>query len=360
MSTTVKIPCPSCQSGVAADSGFCPWCGVPLNSEVELPEADANAAAGASREGRSRRELREDRSWDPTTGSSRVVAAPRGAPLGPAFDGVTPARTARRLGSFAIDVSIVALVGGVVFLLTSSPVAASLTAAEIAVALVLWEARTGKTLGNAALGLRAAKVETPLAPGLGRAVGRATLLAASHLVPVVGPLVLVGSTAGDGSGRGRGWHDRASKTVVVDVRAMHREEAVAAEPAPVFQAPVVVNAPAEPAAPPSYVVTLDTGESMTVTGWGYVGRHPQAPEGEICDHVIEIEDDADRSLSRTHARFGVDDSGFWVEDRGSANGSSVIDADGSSVQAEPGQRIVVPSGGTVRLGDRTFAVQVLG
>ena len=94
---------------------------------------------------------------------------------------------------------------------------------------------------------------------------------------------------------------------------------------PVVQAPPVlpvaapvrqVAAPVLPAAPPappvatSYVVTLDTGQAMSVFGWGYIGRHPQAAAGEQCDHVIEI-DDPNRSLSRTHASASTPPGSGW-------------------------------------------------
>lgn len=111
--------------------------------------------------------------------------------------------------------------------------------------------------------------------------------------------------------------------------------------------------------PASYAVTLDTGEAMAVSGPGYIGRRPAPPAGERCDHVIAV-DDPGRSLSRTHARFGFDATGFWVEDCGSANGTAVVGADGSAVQAVAGERVTVPEGGSVRLGDRTFTVRPLG
>jgi len=60
-----------------------------------------------------------------------------------------------------------------------------------------------------------------------------------------------------------------------------------------------------------------------------------------------------------HARFGVDSTGFWVEDRGSVNGTSVVHADGSSVKVGAGEWLTVPVGGSVRLGELTFTVRPL-
>jgi FHA domain len=147
------------------------------------------------------------------------------------------------------------------------------------------------------------------------------------------------------------------RQVVPPVRPL--EPPVREPAAPVRHAAPPVQQAAAPVCPAtSYVVTLDTGQAMSVSGWGYIGRHPQAGPGERCNHVIEI-DDPNRSLSRTHARFGIDSTGFWVEDRGSANGTSIVRADGSLVRVGAGERLTVPPGGGVRLGDRTFTVEPL-
>ena len=89
--------------------------------------------------------------------------------------------------------SACALVSGVVLALSGSAVLAALAAAELVVGIVVWEARTGRTFGNVLLGLRAARQETPYAPGLARGVPRALVLAAGHLVAGVGQWLVVGS-----------------------------------------------------------------------------------------------------------------------------------------------------------------------
>lgn len=68
-------------------------------------------------------------------------------------------------------------------------------------------------------------------------------------------------------------------------------------------------------------------------------------------------DDPGRSLSRTHARFGVGASGFWVEDHRSAEGTFAEGADGSTVQIAAEVRHLVPAGGAICLGERTFTVR---
>lgn len=466
MSVASGATCPSCHAAVGAGSAFCTRCGAP----VAVREIAVPAAADQQWGGQRRRDRRDKgagaRAGAPVAGAAVAGAAgpavgpttrgpvpglPVQAPgqvgvlapvpvpgaaaqagaaaLGPAFDGVTPAGVGRRLAAYALDLLAVTVVGGLVWWLTGrQAIYAGLAAGELAVGLVLWEARGGLTLGNAALGLRTAAVERPFAPGLGRAVGRAALLGVSNLLAGVGPWVLVATSGADRTGRGQAWHDRAARTVVVDVRAMR----VAAEPVDVVRPPVVTTTavspppaappvpvpapvpaapvaapapvpappappvlPAQPSAPrvvpavpaPSaaapvrpvvptqptaapvpppavpaaapgrrgYVLTLDSGEVVQVTGTGVIGRRPRADEGEQLDHVVGV-DDPSRSMSRTHAAFGIADGVFWVSDRGSANGTFLRDAAGTWHRLEPGTRYPVAPGGVVRLGERSFTV----
>lgn len=418
--------CPSCHAVVGAGSAFCTRCGAP----VAVREIAVPAAADQQWGGQRRRDRRGDKAASaaragapagpsapvPASAPGQVavlagptpvtrptapeVARPGAVVLGPAFDGVTPAAVGRRLGAYAVDLVAVVVVGGLVWWLTGrQAVYGGLAAGELVVGLVLWEARGGLTLGNAVLGLRTAAAERPFAPGLGRALGRALLLGASNVLAGVGPWVLVATAGADRSGRGQAWHDRAARTVVVDVRAMR----VAADEPPVVLAPVVSGPPVPPAppaapvpppvappvaaappvppvlptqppapvapaaappvpAPPAaapgrrgYELRLDSGEVVQVTGNGVIGRRPRADEGEQLDHVVGV-DDPSRSMSRTHAAFGVADGIFWVADRGSANGTFLRDPAGTWHQLEPGTRYPVAPGGVVRLGERSFTV----
>ena len=277
MSVASGATCPSCHAAVGAGSAFCTRCGAP----VAVREIAVPAAADQQWGGQRRRDRRADkgavtRAGAPGAGATGPAAGPThgqvpavpvqvpgqvgllapvpgaaaqagAAALGPAFDGVTPAAVGRRLAAYALDLLAVAVVGGLVWWLTDrQAVYAGLAAGELAVGLVLWEARGGLTLGNAALGLRTAAVERPFAPGLARAVGRAALLGASNLLAGVGPWVLVATSGADRTGRGQAWHDRAARTVVVDVRAMR----VAAEPVDVVRPPVVTAPVPAPPVPP--------------------------------------------------------------------------------------------------------------
>ncbi|MBF0686435.1 MAG: RDD family protein [Cellulomonas sp.] len=107
---------------------------------------------------------------------------------------------------------------------------------------------------------------------------------------------------------------------------------------------------------------FDTGERVRVVGRGLVGRGPRAEDGEDILHVIVL-NDAARSLSRVHAEFGPqgataeEDSAIWVADRGSTNGTVVIDPAGTARVLPAGTRALVGAGWTVRLGDREARVE---
>lgn len=359
MSTTVT--CPTCRAAVAPRSSFCTRCGAVLHG---VPEgAAADRAAGSP--------------WSSPTGWERParVAQRRGDgpdALGADFGGTALASVGRRLAAYALDLAAVGAVAVAVLLGTRSGLLTALAAVEAVTAVVLWEARTGRTPGNLLLGLRSAREEAPWAPGLGRAVARAAVVGAANVVPAAGGAVVVASAAWDRSGRRQGWHDRLARTQVLDTRTPPTPHIPNPQPSaprtpalpddlgggvePVVEPAVPAAVAAVASVATTWVVTLDDGRAMSVSGPGYVGRRPQPTAGERCDHVIEI-DDPGRSLSRTHAAFGIDAAGFWVADHGSANGTAVVLADGATLRGAPGERISVPAGATIRLGDRTLTVR---
>ncbi|WP_163540723.1 RDD family protein [Occultella kanbiaonis] len=585
-------------------------------------------------------EVTERPTWAVQNGAGGAASDPAREPSGRRVaSGVL-----RRLAAYAVDLAAVAALIAAVYLPTRSLVLGGIVGAEAIGALVLWEARTGRTLGKSLLGIRAARSDGPYAPGLGRELIRAALLGAAHLVAFVGQFALIATAAADRSGRGQALHDRVARTAVLDLRpdavgksapvpglapmpstravpggtaggrdggaqglpptgapawaaqgsptttpagyapgsaatsaqgmlgatpgpnAAPRQPTAAPGPAPVAPwerprgpvpaqagvpaerrpaagappmpssqpqlrrpsvqggsvpgapwaaappqygggqaqqsapqgrgpqqptpqgqpgqhgrppqpgpvaqhgqlppqqgqpgqqgqapqqgvapqlppqqygrpagpgqqvpatgapagaAPVAGYAPAtgrpaepepesrrarrvaeaaapeapgqqaaasaqlpehtfypravEPARVPGltdapapgggserrgaapsavYVLTMDDGATVTVTGSGLLGRRPQAPAGERYDHLVAI-DDPGRSLSRTHARIGIEDGELWVEDRGSANGTLVVAADGTQTRAFPGKRVTVPEDGSIELGERVITV----
>ena len=101
-------------------------------------------------------------------------------------------------------------------------------------------------------------------------------------------------------------------------------------------------------------LSFDTGEQVDVRGHGLIGRAPVAAPGESVEHVIAIADPG-RSVSKTHVAFGHDDGGLWVSDRGSTNGTRVLES-GVLLTAVGEERVHVRVGAVVEFGDRLFTV----
>lgn len=106
------------------------------------------------------------------------------------------------------------------------------------------------------------------------------------------------------------------------------------------------------------VLTFDTGQQETVPLPAAVnlGRNPEAFEpGDILVRVRG----KDLSLSRTHARLEHRESGVWVTDNGSTNGTDLLDEAGRATPLAAGVRTEVEDGSRVRIGDRVFTISRL-
>ena len=172
---------------------------------------------------------------------SEVFVAPG---LAAEFGELTTAGTGRRIAAFSIDAAVVAIVSVVVALVTGSAVLGGLSAVELAVGLLVWEANRGKTVGNAVLRLRTTRAEQPRTVGPARAAVRGLVVAAGLLVATVGAWVVVASSAWDRNGRGQGWHDRAGRTVTLALPAGRRTVTTTVREASAAGAPVRATAPA--------------------------------------------------------------------------------------------------------------------
>jgi pSer/pThr/pTyr-binding forkhead associated (FHA) protein len=108
----------------------------------------------------------------------------------------------------------------------------------------------------------------------------------------------------------------------------------------------------------SLLFMFDTGQRETVVspGSGYLGRNPTATS--LGEQVISVQD-PDKSVSKVHLHFEARGAQLWITDQGSTNGTDLIDDEGQVVALEAGERVEVPAGSRVRLGDRTFAVSVI-
>lgn len=317
-------------------------------------------------------------------------------PPQPARPELVPAGVGARLLAWLIDLAAVGAAGAATWLLTSSPLVAAIVALEIVVGFVVWEGHTGCTLGQLALGLRTVRVGTPVSAGAAAVIPRALVFGAAHLLLLVGAPALILTALADPRRRGQAWHDKIGGLQVVDVRRSLREATLphlppaypmgipTAAPAmpqrlpvrpdgPAPEAPLLPRdavtrienperpplppapAPAPSPARPLFAFRLDDGNVIPVDRGGYLGRRPSAPEGQAGALLVAVPD-PERSMSRTHARFGITNGQLWYEDLGSGNGTTVQIPDGRSVDLTPHSRVALQPGATLLLGTRSVQV----
>jgi len=104
-----------------------------------------------------------------------------------------------------------------------------------------------------------------------------------------------------------------------------------------------------------FVLQFSTGESVSVTGAGLLGRNPSAEPGEFFDTLVAISDPG-KSVSKTHLEFGQDAGVFWISDRFSANGTLVREPERDSRRCEPGKRYRLARGSRVDIAEQFFIV----
>jgi PPM family protein phosphatase len=120
------------------------------------------------------------------------------------------------------------------------------------------------------------------------------------------------------------------------------------------------QAPATPSSAPGPVrfgLELDDGSFLVVRGRGVIGREPMPPNGEQMTHLMPLTDPAS-SVSRTHLEFGLANTGLWVRDCHSTNGSD-IEFDGQRTPLEPWQAVPVRPTSTIHLGARCVRVHAV-
>ena len=104
-----------------------------------------------------------------------------------------------------------------------------------------------------------------------------------------------------------------------------------------------------------FILQFSTGESVSVTGSGLLGRNPLAEPGEYFDALVTISDPG-KSVSKTHLEFGQDGGAFWVSDRHSGNGTIVREPERPARRCEPGKRYRIARGTRVEIGEQFFIV----
>ncbi|EZP26195.1 RDD family protein [Microbacterium oleivorans] len=98
--------------------------------------------------------------------------------------------------------------------------AAVSVALSLAFLIVQWilQARRGRTIGKGFMGLRSINVRTLERPGAGPVLLRALIVGAAGIIPVIGTAVILASPTFDSTERGRGFHDRAARMWLVDIK----------------------------------------------------------------------------------------------------------------------------------------------
>lgn len=286
----------------------------------------------------------------------------------------TPAAAGQRAGAYLIDFAIVAVVAAAIWFATGSLTLVAVTVIELWAIGWIWEGHTGATPGNLICGIRTVQRDADVSVGARRLLFRSLVLGLAHVIPVLLPVGLTASGMLDGLARARVIDIRktqrsaasgvgrnldlaarvtgadSSTSIVAEEPGVITQTPLTAAPAPITQAPAVAPTPhLEAGTIP--VFELSDGTVIQATGLGFIGRAPRAPES-IPDAILVRVPDGTRSLSRTHAAFGVEDEQLWVQDLGSANGASVRHVDGSiTVLAPHVPRILAPGDVLVLDGD---------
>ncbi|QHO90422.1 RDD family protein [Actinomyces sp. 432] len=206
------------------------------------------------------------------------------------------------------------------------PPAARLAAGTaVAGLMILLQARSGASPGQALVSVRLRRAIRPTDPPGRAAVERAWLFALAAL-PTFGvlPVVMVMST--DDGGWRRTWYDRMAGTVVI---AKERD-------------PVPVQ-----------LVTAN-GHLLTVTQPTVLGRAPDPLPGRASRLLPSFQDDP--SVSKTHALLEPARSGMRVTDLNSTNGTHAEDSQGIH-RLRPGQAQVVERGRRVYFGDTECVIR---
>jgi hypothetical protein len=129
------------------------------------------------------------------------------------------------------------------------------------------------------------------------------------------------------------------------------EETIAAPPAEVAEPPA-----ARRAAPAWRLAVPGHDEPVLVEGSVFLGRNPIATPGVAPASVVAVDDPA-KSVSKTHAVVEVDEAGLWVRDLDSTNGVWVVPQGADAIEVAPGDRVSVPHGAELELGDFVIGVE---
>lgn len=101
------------------------------------------------------------------------------------------------------------------------------------------------------------------------------------------------------------------------------------------------------------VVALGDGRHFDLVQRVLVGRDPVARTEDLGATLVRVDDDG---VSKTHLVIGRTGDDPWLEDRGSTNGTMILDASGRNVVVPPTQRTIVSIPATVLIGDQRLSI----
>lgn len=250
------VVCAGC--GVSQQEGapFCAACGrafprtgLPVVEPQQTPRGQVQQAAAAAqaRQGSASGGVPLVTSRPPITTEVEVYTATQipSAAMAPKQLEPPYARVGKRFLAMLIDGAIAGVLGGIVAgigLLTierpdplvvmsqeqAVEMAAQLMrlyliAGAVAFAFMLsmwiWESRTGRTVGNSAMGLRTVSADDRGPLGFGRELIRVLMLGVISLIPLAGPVIVHLTPLWDKGDKVQGWHDKVARSVVLDLRA---------------------------------------------------------------------------------------------------------------------------------------------
>lgn len=106
----------------------------------------------------------------------------------------------------------------------------------------------------------------------------------------------------------------------------------------------------------AWYVRLDDGREIDVQGLVLIGRNPQPRADEENAQLISA-GEGGQTISKTHLALGADARGVYVVDRGSTNGTALVEGE-EMVPCPAGVQMHVKQGQTVSFGDRYLTVLV--
>lgn len=148
----------------------------------------------------------------------------------------------------------------------------------------------------------------------------------------------------------------ANTAIMTAIPAEPGGDAAPAAPTPASDEKVLtVSAPPDRSRFASrWAVDLGGGRIVPLRRVLLIGRNPQSALGEDAD-VVGVGVHA-AAVSKTHLALGWDEDGPWVMDRGSTNGTAILDDDGTPQPCPPDERVRLREGQTVAYGGQHVRV----